>query len=328
MLLLANPSPFWTSANIAYAGKLPLKVMRDRWKARIDHARKEGYQKEAALAKICSIWEESWKSLKCKVLNQDNLDRELHHLFSHGQRLPALMSALSLANPSGGEDPTIDHSPAINGAGRVELADLFLVSPQQVTAAVQGDNDAFVGRTAWYGDALFHVDASTVIFRQYPAGTKGQMTRIRQTLESNSTMKTFLLEGTDVQEYLGKNLSVHAVGSAFECLYCQATPTGRARALQYFLHWIRLHKHPDFLVLDKIKSPGQPEEEIWGWHQSPSLNSLGDVEPGTTKGIQKQFLTYCLPWPDATARTVAAALRALTVRVPISAARHLARHWP
>ena len=45
-------------------------------------------------------------------------------------------------------------------------------------------------------------------------------------------------------------------------------------------------------------------------------------------GIQKQFLTYCLPWPDATARTVAAALRALTVRAPVSAARHLARHWP
>ena len=81
--------------------------------------------------------------------------------------------------------------------GRVRLGDLFLVTEEQVDKAFLGDNNQYVGRTAWLGDALLHSDLSVVLYKSHPAGTKGSLSKMRQTLEANATMKVFLLEGTD-----------------------------------------------------------------------------------------------------------------------------------
>ena len=269
MVLLANPGPFWNERNSAYMAKLPLDVMMRRWDARVEKAVASHVMTRHAL-KIKDIWFSAWKSMKCRAISQAQLLNELSHLVQFGVKAPTLRSSADVVASGKPTAEEVGRSPHVNNDGRVDIADLFLVTDQQVHGAVQGDGDPFVGRTAWYGDALFHVDTSTVIFRQFPDGTKGSMTKIRQTLESNAMMKAFLLEGTDIQRYLGKNLSVRAVGSAFECLYCQATQHGRARAFEYCPNWVQLHKHPDFPVVDKLKKPGCPRRRSGaGMNQNP-----------------------------------------------------------
>jgi hypothetical protein len=121
----------------------------------------------------------------------------------------------------------LESSPNVGPDGRVRLGDLFLVTEEQVDKAFLGDNNQYVGRTAWLGDALLHSDLSVVLYKSHPAGTKGSLSKMRQTLEANATMKVFLLEGTDAAHHIPSHLGTHAIGSAFECLYCVADQAGQ-----------------------------------------------------------------------------------------------------
>ena len=84
-------------------------------------------------------------------------------------------------------------------------------------------------------------------------------------------MKIFLLEGTDADQHIPSHLGTHAVGSAFESLYCSASWAGRKKAVQYFLQWTAFHKDPSFNVVAVKDVTGQPREEIWDWDKDELL---------------------------------------------------------
>ena len=102
-------------------------------------------------------------------------------------------------------------SPAVDINGRVKLRDLFMVDDEAVTEAFKGDRDAFVGRSAWLGDALLHTDVSVMLYKLCPEGTKGSLSKMRQTIEANATVQVFLMEATDASDHIPSHLKWNGI---------------------------------------------------------------------------------------------------------------------
>jgi len=147
---------------------------------------------------------------------------------------------------------------------------LCQLSGAAVQAACRGDKNEREGRFAWRGDARLHETFSHWLFERMPRATKHVLSVHRRKIDAKETMATFLLEATNVINYVrssGNNPGKHRMGTAFESLFERAPPEGKKRLVWAYISWVMLHIDLDFKPIrtEQDLLTGGEELLTWGW---------------------------------------------------------------